>query len=184
VVIDIGTGSGSAVLRRAAREPRTLFLALDADAAALADASRRAARPARRGGLANVVFVAAAAEALPGILAACADEATVVLPWGSLLSAVLDPAGDSFARVVACVRRGGLLRVLVSSAERDARRTGAVLDDVHAADLARAYECAGLTVVTARHATRADVDELSSGWGRRLGIPERRGAWLFELRTP
>jgi hypothetical protein len=31
-------------------------------------------------------------------------------------------------------------------------------------------------------ATKSDVDRLSSGWGKRLGIPAKRQAWLFRLR--
>jgi hypothetical protein len=34
-----------------------------------------------------------------------------------------------------------------------------------------------------RPATTADVSELSGSWGRRLGIPDRRAAWLLRLRV-
>jgi hypothetical protein len=180
VVIDIGTGSGSNVLRRAAREPRTLFIGIDSDASAMTDASRRAARPARRGGSANVIFLATGAETLPGPLAQSADEVTVVLPWGSLLAAVLEPSSRTLAGIGACLNETGSLRVIVSAQERDTR-VGEVLDERRAAALALEYESAGYRVLEARAATRADVDAMSSGWGRRLGIPERRPAWLFEL---
>jgi predicted RNA methylase len=183
VVVDIGTGSGSAVLRRAAREPETLFLALDADASAMADVSRRAARPARKGGRENVLFLAAAAEELPGTLAGIADETAVVLPWGSLLTAVLNPEGDTFEGVLATAKACGELTILVSAQERDQIAGTAPLDGTAAAALSSRYESCGLTVVERRPATRADVDRYSSGWGRRLAIPERRSAWLFRIRA-
>jgi 16S rRNA (adenine(1408)-N(1))-methyltransferase len=181
VVVDIGTGSGSAVLRRAARERRTMFFALDADASAIADTSRRAARPANKGGHANIVFLAAAAETLPGPLSALADEMTVVLPWGSLLQAVLNPRTDTFARVAAVLKPAGEMTLLVSAQQRDG--IGAPLDALRAEELANGYASTGLTIIDVREATRADVERLSSGWGRRLGIPERRAAWLFSLRV-
>jgi 16S rRNA (adenine(1408)-N(1))-methyltransferase len=182
VVVDIGTGSGTALLRRAAREPQTLFFALDADASAMAEASRRSARRSRRGGLTNVVFVVAAAETLPGDLSGMADEVTIALPWGSLLRAALDPGSDAFDAIAACARPDGLMTLLLSSLARDAASAGVVLDAPTATALARNYETHGYSVLECRPATRADVDELSSGWGRRLGIPERRPAWLFRLR--
>jgi 16S rRNA (adenine(1408)-N(1))-methyltransferase len=67
---------------------------VDANAAAMAVASRRAAAAPRRGGLPNALFVVAAAEALPPELDGLADTVTVHFPWGSLLRGLLraDPA--------------------------------------------------------------------------------------------
>jgi 16S rRNA (adenine(1408)-N(1))-methyltransferase len=169
------------VLRRAAREPGTLFVALDADASAMFDASRRAARPSRKGGMSNVMFLAAGAEALPGALCGMADEATVILPWGSLLVAVLEPESATFAAITRVLKPGGELTILVSAQERDGVAGTIDLDDAAARDLAAAYCRDGLDLLELRPASRADVELLSSGWGRRLGIPERRHAWLFRL---
>jgi len=176
----MGTGSGAAVLRRAAREPRTLFVAMDADAGAMTDASRRAARPARRGGLPNVIFLVSAAEQLPYELRAFADEVTVALPWGSLLEAVLQPECPTFAQIRCVLKPDADMTLLVSAQERDQNRE---LDAAGAQDLAERYIAAGFAVLECRPATRADVELLSSAWGRRLGIPERRQAWLFRLRA-
>lgn len=183
MVVDIGTGSGSAVLRRAAREPSTFFIAVDADLSAMADASRRAARPTRKGGRENVMFVVSAAEDLPDSLAGIADEASVILPWGSLLAAALNPESDTFARVRAVGNEYGELTLLVSAQKRDQVAGTFELDETSSADLVGRYESCGLIVVERRLASRADIDRYSSGWGRRLGIPDRRSAWLFRLRT-
>jgi len=171
------------VLRRARTEPETLFLALDADARAMSDASRRAARASRKGGLGNVIFLAAAVDELPGHLRAIADEATIALPWGSLLAAVLDPAGSAMSGLRGVLKPCGELSVLVSAQDRDNISATSDLDTGAACELACAYENAGYNIVEVRPATRADVELLSSGWGRRLGIPERRAAWLLRLRV-
>ena len=60
--IDLGTGDGRYVLRAAAEQPNTLVIGLDASAAAMAAASRKAAR---RGALPNALFTVAAAEHPP-----------------------------------------------------------------------------------------------------------------------
>src|SRR4051794_34049666 len=144
----------------------------------MSDASRRAARPTRRGGYGNVIFLVAAAEMLPADLRGVADEVTVILPWGSLLESALQPESAAFAGISAVLKRRGVMTLLVSTQERDQR---AALDDSAAHDLAGRYIAAGYGLIERRLATRADIEQLSSGWGRRLGIPERRQAWLFRL---
>jgi 16S rRNA (adenine(1408)-N(1))-methyltransferase len=58
----LGTGDGRRVLAAAAAQPDTLVVGLDANAAAMAEASRKAAR---RSSLPNALFVVAAAEHPP-----------------------------------------------------------------------------------------------------------------------
>ncbi len=170
------------MLRRAAREPETLFVALDADASAMADSSRRAARPARRGGRDNILFLVAVAESLPGELCGIADEVTVILPWGSLLSAVLDPGSARQGGIAHLLKNDGELTLLLSIQARDGIAGNVELDQDGTCELARRYNVAGLEALDVRLAGRSDVETLSSGWGRRLGIPERRSAWLFRMR--
>ena len=180
MAIDLGTGSGRAVLRRAAREPRTLFVGIDADSAAMAEASRRAARPTRRGGTPNAIFVVAAGESLPAELSGTADAVTVALPWGSLLRGLATAEPSIVDSIAVLLKPQGELELLISTAERDG--LGFVLDDERADSLVEAYSALGFACGVARSATALDVDRLSSGWGRRLGIPERRPAWLLRVR--
>ena len=182
MVIDVGTGSGRAIARRVAREPRTLFVGVDADASALSEVSRRAARSTARGGMPNTLFLAASAEEMPGPLAGMADSITIVLPWGSLLRAVLEPDRAEFARVAAAAQPRAEIEILISSTVRDAASEGLVFDEPFAVRLAQRYGAAGFRVEQCRPASAADVHRLSSGWGQRLGIPERRQAWIYRLR--
>ena len=62
MAIDLGTGDGRHVLAAAAARPDTLVIGVDANAAGMAEASRRAAR---RGALPNALFAVAAAEHPP-----------------------------------------------------------------------------------------------------------------------
>ena len=89
----MGTGDGRLPLAWAREQPERLFIGLDANAAGLRQPSGRAARERRT----NVVYVRAAAEALPAELAGIADRVTVVLPWGSLLSAVALPSVEALS---------------------------------------------------------------------------------------
>ncbi len=168
------------MLRAARREPDALFIGIDPDAAALREASHAAARAARRGGLPNVVFLVETAEALPGLLAGRADLVTIVLPWGSLLRGVLTADAAMLDFVTALLKPRGELELLLSTSPTD----GAPVllgGEADAHGLARAYESAGLTVLDCGPATAEDVARMSSSWGRRLGIPERRTGWIFRL---
>ena len=146
------------------------MVGIDPVAATMAEASRRAAGPVRKGGLPNARFVVAAAESLPCGLEGLADLVTVTLPWGSLLrgALALDPAA---ARGIASlVAPAGRVEMLVAPAARDglaaevdveARLAGALDDD---------WCALGLELVDARPATGAEIAATRSTWARRLAL--------------
>lgn len=171
MVIDIGTGTGQAVLRRARREPRSLVIGVDAEASALAGASRKAATNPEKGGLPNALFLVEAAERLPGVLAGRADVVTVVLPWGSLLRGLLGADSAIVTGLRQLLSPGGELVLFLS--ELDRAQVDALVGRVGQH---------GFRVEEVRAATESDVSALSSGWARRLGIPARRPAWVVRLR--
>lgn len=183
MVVDLGTGSGKAVLRRARQHPDELVIGIDADAEQMADSSRRAAAAIRRGGVPNALFIVAPVEELPGPLAGCASLVTIALPWGSLLRGLLAADPQLVDAMKACLRPVGEVQILLSATDRDSAASSTLVDDRDAARLASAFEVAGLRIVEWRPADASDVYALSSGWGRRLGIPERRPAWFYRART-
>lgn len=157
--MDLGAGTGRAVLRLARREPATLVVGVDADQLAMAHASQRGRAPA------NAVFLVESAERLPGPLEGRADLVTVALPWGSLLRAVLEPDPTVLARIAALLKPAGELELLLT-------------DDP--ADLA-AYATVGLNLLEMRAAVRDDVERLSSAWAKRLGIGPGKPAWVWRF---
>ena len=169
MILDIGTGDGRPVLARATAEPAALVLGVDAAAAAMAESSRRADRRGPR----NALFFAAGAEALAwSPLAATGDLVTVTLPWGSLLRGVLGIDGAALRGVVATLKPGGSLEVLVSVVPSDGIDGVDCLDDAAAPAIAQAWRGAGLRLIGIRPAIHADIETSGSSWARRLG-PER-----------
>jgi len=182
--VDLGTGDGRFVTATAAARPDALVIGVDANAAGMAEASRRAARPAARGGLPNALFVVAAAEAVPGELEGIADEVTVNLPWGSLLRGAValdDAAAAGIARLLA---PRGRARFLLAPAAKD--QLADAVDPVHrlADGLAADWARHGLDLVAARPATDEEIAATRSTWARRLGLraddPDRT-AWRLDL---
>jgi 16S rRNA (adenine(1408)-N(1))-methyltransferase len=183
VVVDLGTGDGRAVLARAAVEPRSLVIGIDANAAAMADSSRRAARPVRKGGTSNAMFVVAGAETPPVELCATADLVTVTLPWGSLLRGVLGTDEAALAGIAALVARGGTIEAIVAPSPRDAVAwpTAELLIET----IRDAWARHGLCLVSAREATAEDLAATRSTWARRLGLggpaESDRRSWRLAL---
>jgi 16S rRNA (adenine(1408)-N(1))-methyltransferase len=172
------------VLARAHAEPRTLTIGIDANAASMIESSRRAARPDRKGGRPNALFVVAAAEAPPPELACLAGEVTIVLPWGSLLAGVLGRDERVTAGVASLVAPGGRVRALVSTTACDGPDLPA-LDDAFATAIAGAWARHGLSLEAFRRATVEELAATPSTWARRLRLGARSGersAWRIDFR--
>jgi 16S rRNA (adenine(1408)-N(1))-methyltransferase len=144
VIADIGTGDGRAVLARARAEPAALVVGIDAAAAAMTEASLRAARR----GPANAIFLAAGVETLADtVLVGRMDLVTVTFPWGSLLRGVLglDPA--ALAGVAALVAPGKCVEVLASVMPSDGVGGIATLDASWEPAICRAWAAASVAAV-------------------------------------
>ncbi len=89
VVLDVGAGDGRWAYESARADPGSLFIGLDPDASALAEYAYRAGRKPSRGGVANVIYVAASIEEPPAEISAIADEVKVMFPWAALLRGLL-----------------------------------------------------------------------------------------------
>ncbi len=179
---------------RARREPATIVIGIDANAAAMAESSRRAARGVDKGGLPNLLFAIGSAEAPPDILRGHADEVLIVFPWGSLLRGALALDDAAAAGIAALVAPGGLVRALVSITDRDAATTDLRPLTAAGADaIARRWSDHGLSLTCFGPAGADAIEATGSTWGRRLTAGPRRGSerptstaerpvWTLELR--
>lgn len=186
MTIDVGTGDGRAVLAAAARDPRALVLGLDASQAAMAGASRRAAGPARRGGMPNAGFIVAAAEAVPAALRGVAGVVTVRFPWASLLRGCVGLDDQVATGVASLVRAAGTLELLLAPAPRDGLDGVPVTPEEISEAAASTFTALGLRAVTARPATADEVRASGSTWAKRLHSqrPADRPVMLVRLVRP
>jgi 16S rRNA (adenine(1408)-N(1))-methyltransferase len=150
----------------------------------MAESSLRAARPERRGGLPNALFLVAAAERLPAELRGRVDELTMVFPWGSLLRAALalDDAAFASHGIAGVLADEASLRILVSIDPRDGLALDP-LDTAHEPALSSRWGAFGLELAAFAPATRGELAESGSTWARRLGAGRDRAAWRIELRA-
>jgi len=160
-------------------------IGVDASAAAMGGSSRRAARPIRKGGLPNALFVVAAAERPPAELCAVAAEITILFPWGSLLrgALALEDAHGAAAGIALLVAPGGVVRALVSVNPRD-RLAIPIIEAADAAGVAARWLCLGLMLTAFEPARPDEIGASGSSWGRRLATGRDRRVWRLELRRP
>jgi 16S rRNA (adenine(1408)-N(1))-methyltransferase len=186
--VDVGTGDGRFVLDAAGATPDRLAVGIDPVATAMAEASRRAAAPPRKGGLPNALFVVAAAESPPPELAGRASTVTVNLPWGSLLRGALALDPPAAAGIASLVAPGGRVEMLVAPADRDRLAADVRVEDRLAGSLVGDWAAHGLLVVDARPATPVDLAATRTTWARRLGLADGRArdrdSWRLVLRRP
>lgn len=185
MIIDLGTGDGRAALALADAEPTILVIGVDADAASMAETSRRAAR---RGAVPNLLFVVASAEAPPAELLGLADEVRILFPWGSLLRGLLGHDERVARGIAALARPGARVSATISITARDGIGKTSALDAAAVADLGRALGPAGLRLTGSRRVDREEVRATRSTWGRRLlgaagERPVRRLEFVLESQT-
>ena len=183
-VVDVGAGTGRAVLAAATTDPRALVVGLDADAASMVDASRRAAASPARGGRPNALFVVGAAEDLPGPFEAVADAVFVRFPWGSLLRGAIGDAGPVAAGLSGMLRPSGELVLLLALQPKDGYDDLLTIVSDPAqleARLREVYGPLGLRVIESRVATDEDITAAGSSWARRLRVGRDRLAMIAML---
>ena len=181
MIVDLGTGDGRAALTLAETEPGSLVIGIDADAASMAETSRRAARSSARGGP-NLLFVLASAEVPPPELVGLADEIRILFPWGSLLRGVLGADARVARGIAALASPSGRVSAIVSVTSRDGLDGIDSLDPARLAGMASAARRSGLRLTDARQVDVEDVRATRSTWGRRLlGSGGNRPVWRLEF---
>jgi 16S rRNA (adenine(1408)-N(1))-methyltransferase len=152
----------------------------------MAESSRRAARPARKGGLPNLWFAVASAERPPDELCGRAQDLSILFPWGSLLRGTLALDATAATGIAGLLGPAGRVAALISVTDRDAATADVlVLAAGDAEPIARRWASLGLTLAAFEPATIDDIRASGSTWGRRLlagrGTVDRP-VWRLELR--
>jgi 16S rRNA (adenine(1408)-N(1))-methyltransferase len=173
LVLDLGTGDGKHVLAEARRRPDALVVGLDAGPDAMRRTAARAAAKPAKGGSANAVYLWASVEQLPVELTDV-TEVHSLMPWGSLLRALVTP-DEPVLRAVAAICRPGapfLITLNLHAWRPPVPEVGTTTEPSasSAGDLlAAAYARAGWTLESASYLDDAQLAELGTSWTKRLG---------------
>lgn len=184
-MLDIGTGDGRFVLDQAKSNPEILCIGIDASRDGLIEASQKALKTLKKGGVSNALFVLSSIEALPAELCNLADIITINYPWGSLLHAVTKPDRAILQKIAAIGKAGSSLKMLLNWSvfenESYCERLG--LPKLTLANienqLRRPYEEAGITILSHGLVTSSTT---STTWGKKLVKGSARSVLSLEAQ--
>jgi 16S rRNA (adenine(1408)-N(1))-methyltransferase len=173
LVVDLGTGDGKHVLAEARRRPDALVVGVDAGPDAMRRTAARAAAKPAKGGTPNAIFVWAAVEQLPPDLDGI-TEVHSLMPWGSLLRALVAPDEEVLRAVAGRCRPGAPFLVTLNlHAWRppvpEVGGTPEPTPESATERLAPAYARAGWTLESAEYLDDAAIAALGTSWTKRLG---------------
>jgi 16S rRNA (adenine(1408)-N(1))-methyltransferase len=172
LVVDLGTGDGKHVLAVARARPDALVVGLDAGPEAMRRTAARAAAKPVKGGTPNALFVWSAVEQWPEGLTGI-SEVHSLMPWGSLLRALVRPEEVVLREVAASCRPGASFLVTLNlhawrPAVPEVGETPEPTPSSALTDLAPAFARAGWQLTSAHYAEAAEVAALGTSWTKRL----------------
>ena len=174
VTIDVGAGDGRFAYRYATAHPDRFVIGVDPVAENLRELSTKAARKPERGGLTNVLYVAASIEHVPAELRGIADEIFVTLPWGSLMRGIILGDDIVLGGLASLARVGTALRIVLNTrisddpVPLDLRDLPDVTPEYVRETLAPAFARHGITVADTRFMDADEVAAIETTWAKRL----------------
>jgi 16S rRNA (adenine(1408)-N(1))-methyltransferase len=174
VLVDVGTGDGRFALHLARTRPRTLVVGVDALKENLEETARKAARPPKKGGTPNVVYVWATAENPPCELRHRADAVQVILPWGKLMVGLLLARDDILDGLRTLGTPGTTFRAVVNAEvwgdpiPLEARGLPELTPERARDELAPRYSRHGIRIEHAALLDAGQVREVRSTWSKKL----------------
>lgn len=184
VHIDLGTGDGRYVYKEALENPGTFYIGVDPSQKQLEIYSKKAVKNKVK----NVLFVVGSLEVFPADLLNIAHTATVILPWGSLLSAVVDAEAGGLNTIHSLLHEAGLLTVVFGySAESEPTEVKRLelenidIDMVNSTIIPKYTEC-GFVPLSVKQLTKEELKDFETTWSKRLVFGRERPLFLMEFK--
>ena len=173
ILVDLGAGDGRYVRTVARASPTWFAIGVDASREPLQAVSRMAPP--------NALYVIANALALPIELTGLASRITIICPWGSLLTALLEGQPALLDGLRAISRPGATLEVVLN--ETAVERADRTLT-TGGRQLAQALRDGGFRAGAGEPLDAAGLAAWPTSWARRLAAGRRQGALVVRATTP
>lgn len=185
VEIDLGTGNGRFVFKKALENPQTLYMGIDPVEKQLQKYSRKAVRKK----LENVLFVLGAAENLSEIPGNIADRINILLPWGSLLDYVANFDKKIISNIKGLMKPDAHLRLVfgytehAEPTETERLNLEKLNEPYIRKELIPRYESAGLKLQEIKQLSKEDLRKIETSWSKKLSFGKPRPIFLLELEN-
>lgn len=182
VVVDIGTGDGRFIFKSAAKNPQNFYIGVDPAQKQLEIYSKKA----NKNKITNCLFVLGSIEHFPTELKGVADSVYVILPWGTLLKALIAAEQAVLDLLNSLFRNSGFIQ-LIFGYSQDAEPGEVSRLGLEKLNLNYIYEKmvpafihSGFKVGCVADLKKEDLAEFESTWSKKLVFGQDRP--LFELK--
>lgn len=185
--IDIGTGDGRYVYKKAVKDRETMYIGIDPSERQLKVNSKRA----RKNKILNALFATGSIEIFPEELYGVADSITVILPWGTLLQGIVNGTAEVLEKIKKMFKPGskGISKLeIVFGYSQDAepsevRRLGLdKLDKNYISEImVPAFAGARLKTEKIDELTKTDLNNFETTWSKKLRFGQDRPLYYMRL---
>ncbi len=180
VCLDIGTGDGKNVYRKALSDPETFYIGLDPVKENMEDIAVKLTKKPEKGGLPNVLLVVASAEKMPPELYETADKVTVLFPWGALLEGVIKPLEEFLAAFYSAAKPGAEFEFITTYSDSyeeatiGSRRLPELTSEYLKGEYTAALKKHRLEITDITEYDNEFVKGFDSKWAKRLAFGRKR----------
>ncbi|MFC1755838.1 methyltransferase domain-containing protein [Patescibacteria group bacterium] len=181
VIIDLGTGDGRFVFKNALKEKDFFFMGIDPSEKQLLEYSKKAVRKK----LPNLMYVVGSVEQLPIELENVAQKIYINLPWGSLLSSVVNPNKEIVKNIGNLLKKSGSLEITVGyheqsePSETERLNLPDLNEDYINSGLAPVYKECGFELSNLEKIEKKDLKKIETTWSKKLSFGKDRD--VFKL---
>ena len=180
ICIDIGTGDGKNIYRKAKNDKETLYIGLDPVRDNMEEIAVKIAKKPEKGGLDNALLVISTAENLPDELCSVADRVTVLFPWGVLLEGIVKPEEKFILAVKKAAKSGAEFEFITTysaNCEENMMETRGMPElsiEYFNGEYKEKLKGYGLTINNIELLDNEYVKGFDSKWARRLAFGRKR----------
>lgn len=188
IAIDVGTGDGRFVYKKAKENSDTFYIGMDPAAENMMEYASKIVKKPSKGGLNNVLYVVSNIENLPEEMNNIAHQVYVNLPWGSLLEGITKGREDVLDNLVGLAKAPYAdldmcftYSILHEAGEIDRRDLPQLSLEYIRDAIVPIYKSKGITISGIESITNETLREYATQWSKRLGFGRERD--IFRIRA-
>lgn len=180
VAVDIGTGDGQFIYKRAKQNADELYIGVDSSIDNMRMCSTKTTKKPSKGGIKNILFVVSGVEALPDEMTAIADKITINLPWGSLRDGIVKGEEAVLQNIKKISKSKAELSICVTYStnhekqEIEARKLPTLSIDFIRTQLKQQYGVYGINIDDAYIWNNDMLKKLDTKWAKKLAFGKKR----------
>ncbi len=188
VHVDLGTGDGRYIFKHAQVNPTTFYIGIDPSEKQL----KSYAKKAKKAKLKNCLFIVGSIEFLPDELKNIANSLTIILPWGSLLQAIVNVDTVVFTKITDMLKPestpGEKQIEIIFGYSQDAEPTEVKRLGIDKLDTTYIYEkmvpaltTLGFKIECVKNVTKADLNDFETSWSKKLRFGQDRPLFYIKI---